>query len=262
MSQLTTKKQLIPANTGLYLQFLEGQEKGRRVPLLFTKTILGRKHGDILVRDERVSSSHIAIEYKSGRLRIVDLGSSNGTFIHDHKVTHANLELEQEVQIGQTIFCIKKNPAIFSQLESTGAQRVSSSGGLSGILDEDFIHADTAQTHLSVKVARAARPDERFIRMQISSGPNQGKRFKIKKTQVSFGRVKCDIMLDDADVSRKHCLMEIEEGGQVILRDLASSNGTYVNQVRVSNCVLQPGDQIQLGKTIIIFESAKSEEMG
>jgi len=62
------------------------------------------------------------------------------------------------------------------------------------------------------------------------------------------------IVLDrDSTVSRRHAVIEVAGGGYV-LRDLGSSNGTFVNGARVSERPLQPGDEITLGATRFRFE--------
>lgn len=57
----------------------------------------------------------------------------------------------------------------------------------------------------------------------------------------------------DRIVSKEHCHVD-HEGGRWILRDLGSLNGTYVNGERISEKFLNPGDEIMLGSTRIIFD--------
>lgn len=62
-----------------------------------------------------------------------------------------------------------------------------------------------------------------------------------------------DIRIDDPGVSRHHC--EIVLGTDIVLRDLNSTNGTWVNGERVSELVLTDGTAIQLGGTTLVFRS-------
>lgn len=64
-----------------------------------------------------------------------------------------------------------------------------------------------------------------------------------------------DICLPLAAVSGRHCLIEMR-GNDVILRDLNSSNGTFVNGEQVAEAILQLGDTIQVGSVNIKFESS------
>jgi adenylate cyclase len=62
----------------------------------------------------------------------------------------------------------------------------------------------------------------------------------------------------DRIVSKEHCHVDLIEGGRYILRDLGSLNGTYVNGERVGERVLNPGDEIVLGSTRIIFDADRA----
>jgi DNA-binding NtrC family response regulator len=57
-----------------------------------------------------------------------------------------------------------------------------------------------------------------------------------------------DVQLQDDHASRRHCVIEPIEG-RIVVRDLASTNGTHVNGVRVSHAELRPGTLLTLGST-------------
>ncbi len=64
----------------------------------------------------------------------------------------------------------------------------------------------------------------------------------------------CDLRLAEYDVSRHHCLIRLR-GGEATLVDLGSSNGTFVNGLRVlSQAPLHSGDEITLGKFRFIVD--------
>lgn len=60
----------------------------------------------------------------------------------------------------------------------------------------------------------------------------------------------CDIRLEDPSASRVHCRL-LSRGGKVILTDAGSRWGTFVNGDRVTDCELQPGDEITVGETTL-----------
>jgi sulfite reductase (NADPH) flavoprotein alpha-component len=55
------------------------------------------------------------------------------------------------------------------------------------------------------------------------------------------------VVLDDRDVSRRHARIEIVDN-ELVLTDLGSTNGTYVNDARVTRRVLVPGDRMRIGR--------------
>lgn len=79
---------------------------------------------------------------------------------------------------------------------------------------------------------------------------------------VTVGRSRnagCDLVLDaDRQVSRRHARIEWDAVARnYVIYDLQSTNGLYVNEQRVDNKVLHPGDRIRMGKTVFIFESTE-----
>lgn len=61
----------------------------------------------------------------------------------------------------------------------------------------------------------------------------------------------CHIRIPIGGVSRKHCEIVVKDGS-VVVRDLGSSNGTYVNQERVSDRPLAAGDLISVGGLVFV----------
>ncbi len=72
---------------------------------------------------------------------------------------------------------------------------------------------------------------------------------------LSIGRSSaCDIVIDGHEVSRRHALINPQEGGEVWLVDLGSTNGTYRNDRRVTQpAELADGDRINLGGVTMVF---------
>jgi len=70
---------------------------------------------------------------------------------------------------------------------------------------------------------------------------------------VVLGRSRsCDLRLSDTDASRRHAEILPVTGGFVV-RDLDSTNGTFVNGERVSERQLRPGDRIEIGSSVVTF---------
>jgi hypothetical protein len=81
-----------------------------------------------------------------------------------------------------------------------------------------------------------------------------GKRMVVGAHGAVLGRSReCDVMVDDANVSRRHAEIR-PRGGTWVLSDLGSTNGVSVNGARIDHPrVLSPGDVIELGTTEITF---------
>lgn len=90
----------------------------------------------------------------------------------------------------------------------------------------------------------------------VIQGRDQGQRFTLDESLVGVGRVGGNaIQLHDTEVSRKHAVFE-QTGEEYVLRDLNSSNGTFVNGTRVREKRLMSGDQVQMGRTLLLYTGA------
>ena len=68
-----------------------------------------------------------------------------------------------------------------------------------------------------------------------------------------------DLTLADTKASSIHARVTRLESGVVILEDLESTNGTYVNKERVEQAPLRSGDLIKIGRSLIVFRSEPAE---
>lgn len=74
----------------------------------------------------------------------------------------------------------------------------------------------------------------------------------LKHAKTIIGRhTDCAIRIPDVSVSRQHCELSMADG-RVVIRDLGSSNGTYVNRRRISSTELAPADLINVGKFVFV----------
>ncbi|SNR54773.1 FHA domain-containing protein [Haloechinothrix alba] len=94
----------------------------------------------------------------------------------------------------------------------------------------------------------------------VKRGPNAGSRFLLDRDTTSAGRhPDSDIFLDDVTVSRRHAEFR-REGGEFVVIDVGSLNGTYVNREPVDQAVLAGGDEVQIGKFRLVFLTAAAAE--
>jgi transcriptional regulator with GAF, ATPase, and Fis domain len=94
----------------------------------------------------------------------------------------------------------------------------------------------------------------------VLRGPQAGTEIEMRNERLLFGRSDdCDVVLADPNVSRNHA-QALELDGMVLLYDLNSSNGTFVNEVPISRTFLMDGDEIRLGSTTFKFVATSSLE--
>ncbi len=89
------------------------------------------------------------------------------------------------------------------------------------------------------------------LQLVVVDGPNQGQEFDITGSYVIGRDPSSGIVLDDPEASRRHAALR-PGGDGVVVEDLGSTNGTYLNRRRVTSPVeLQRGDQVKIGKTVM-----------
>ncbi len=85
-------------------------------------------------------------------------------------------------------------------------------------------------------------------------GPQRGELFTLTPASVVGTEPTCTVCLDDKFMSQKHAEIKAE-GGVWVLRDLGSTNGTYVNNRRVDKHELVDNDFIKFGNAMVKFKS-------
>jgi len=91
------------------------------------------------------------------------------------------------------------------------------------------------------------------------SGPEAGKVVDITKAETTIGREGCDLELDDSEISRRHALVSVE-GARARLRDLRSTNGTFVAEKRIEETMLENGDQFRVGSHEVAFVVTENDD--
>lgn len=95
-------------------------------------------------------------------------------------------------------------------------------------------------------------------RLVMSTGPKPGMTYDLTKEEVTIGRDPAnDIAISELEVSRKHAVL-VAQAGAYLLKDLGSTNGTFVNGQRLMGPhLLRPGETILLGEKVsLVYEIA------
>lgn len=100
-----------------------------------------------------------------------------------------------------------------------------------------------------------------LIVISAKSAAGIGRMHKLDKAQeVILGRsTECQLQIDDDGISRRHAKVGVDQGGQFRVVDLGSTNGTYVNGLRVDEAALKDGDKIQIGSNTVLKFSLQDQ---
>ena len=95
----------------------------------------------------------------------------------------------------------------------------------------------------------------------ILTGKHKGRKIPLAGKQVLIGRdEECTIRLASTDISRQHCQLRGTPEG-ILVRDLGSSNGTFVNDVAITHeILLRPGDRLRVGPAEFEVAGARAAE--
>jgi two-component system cell cycle response regulator len=95
----------------------------------------------------------------------------------------------------------------------------------------------------------------------VLTGKSLGQTFRVEQGEAVVGRsVRADVFINDDGISRSHAKIRSEENGRVMLVDLASTNGTFVEGERLREPrSLKDGDRIRIGSNTVMKFSFQSE---
>jgi len=195
---------------------------GTVFPLDKRELTLGRERTDItFAEDPAISPRHATFYVSDGRVHVRDEQSVNGVFLRIHAPTA--LADSQVFLCGEQVFRFERYRPIPVTIGVDGAVF----GG----------------TPIS---------PWRFRVVQLLTGGHVGLAFCARKRSMTIGREDCDInFYQDPYISHYHARLE-ERGGQYVLTDLDSRNGTFI---RVQDQVLlEPGDHIFIGRQLLRLE--------
>jgi pSer/pThr/pTyr-binding forkhead associated (FHA) protein len=183
---------------------------------------------DICIREQHVSRQHAVINFRDGVFLINDLGSANGVYVNDLRVTEP-YPLVNGDQIKLYVPIIN----------------------FFAIADEEA----SRHTSFHSKILPSSTGHGKLI---VTTGVQEGSTIPLLGKKLSVGRAtskaEVDIALQDPSVSRQHARLELVETSWV-LYDLGSANGTQVNGTPVNEKGrnLRDGDVIAFGSTVTLF---------
>ncbi|MEM9188888.1 MAG: sigma 54-interacting transcriptional regulator [Myxococcota bacterium] len=89
----------------------------------------------------------------------------------------------------------------------------------------------------------------------VVEGPDKGKRFIADAARVTVGTAAAnEVCLTDPTVSRHHAAITAAHNDRYVLKDLQSTNGTFVGSMQVLEAFVGPGAEVRVGDTVLEFE--------
>ncbi len=203
---------------------------------------LGRTNTcDIELPQQSVSRRHAEITQENQEYFIADLKSGNGTLLNNQKLPAEEKHL---LRSGDVIRIEDYEIRFYLETEPHNLP-----------IEEDT-DTDILEIKLIKKMMRAFDREE-IPSLEILNGNLAGKRFYLSddKNEFTIGRDdSCEIPLPENVLSRAHAKLEKKWGG-IVLTDLKSKNGCFINNEPVKEKILHDGDRILLGTIKILYRN-------
>lgn len=132
-------------------------------------------------------------------------------------------------------------------------------------IEEEVTHAFKPLNHSQTAIYRENSEDDsdyvyQNYELELLSQGASVQKIKIDSPVLTLGKSRrVDVMLEDPYLSDVHCKM-VFEPKEILLLDLNSTNGCFVNGVRIKQASLKMGDQIQIGQTKLILKQREQKE--
>ncbi len=244
-----------------FLQVVSGVRRGLNVPIRGeTPLVIGRKRGELILDDPLVSGAHCRILPKPEGFLLQDLGSTNGTMVDGKMVRESMLRPGAEITIGSSrmILYVGEDPR---ERLDTASRATPAQLEIAWLLDEELVEvrsaANQSRGRADVISQDLRLPPGLNAVVEVVAGLDAGKVFRFSRGNVQVGRRQGEVPLTDVEVSRHHAVVEVFGREMIFLRDLGSTNGTYVNGRRIQVSKLQSGDTIGCGKTIMRLQVSR-----
>ena len=102
-------------------------------------------------------------------------------------------------------------------------------------------------------------PAGRRVSLAVLDGPDLGRIYRVESPSVTIGRGEAEVHLEDGEVSRQHARLEMR-GGRAVVRDLGSTNGTFVDDVKVAEAEIEDRGEFRVGQTRLMLIMAREGE--
>ncbi|MBN2083825.1 MAG: FHA domain-containing protein [Anaerolineales bacterium] len=199
---------------------------GKEYPVTCAMLIGRAPECNIVIDETGISRHHAQVEFVEGRTMLKDLGSRNGTFVNDVRIeTSTEIKADDRIRFHDVPFTVK--PADPAGVNPTAVFESAPA--------EDGPKTVSYQSLQLYSIIRGDNGAEIGVGRSMKIGRAENNEVPLPK---------------DTSASQAHAKLEMLKG-QVVLTDLGSSNGTWVNGVRITTPVyLTHGDKFRIGDTV------------
>ena len=219
---------------------INGQSVAAPIDEQHPQVIVGRHRDcDMTIKSPRISRRHCQIKWTPDGISIKDLGSSGGTHVGDRKIGRARIKPGDRIRIADVDLELRDGPAPRNQapqaptealVEDAPPQTTSAVGGW----ELHYANEDGA---------------EQVATLEAGSSP------------LILGRkADCSIRLVNPTVGRHHCRVSLENG-ELVAKDLESSNGTFINGEKIRRGKLKDGDVLECGTAEVKIRAIAAQEI-
>ncbi len=113
-------------------------------------------------------------------------------------------------------------------------------------------HSTGVSGSRAAQIGMLRLPPDKKLSIAVLEGTDSGQIFKIEKPSVLIGRADADMILNDSESSRQHALLEVR-GDLVTLKDLGSTNGTFMDGEKITEKELENQDEFHIGSSTLML---------
>ena len=168
------------------------------------------------------------------------MNSTNGTYVNNERVVKARLKDNDVVTIGQTSYRFKlEDEANVRHISTIFRSKDKGMTDSKSSLVDTLIESELRSTKSYNIILDVTYADNKVERIELNQ------RLLFIGRASSFGRFE-----QDAEISRKHLMVKINDAGEVFIEDQGSTNGSYLNGKRITGMHLVTSkDEIKVGSS-------------
>jgi len=212
-------------------------------PCLEEEISIGRQDENIVALPAHgVSRQHAKIVKVDENFFLMDLGSGNGTMLNGTPIRPNEKHL------------LRNNDLV--SIDAYDLRFYTTDEEVESSYNEEITDSDILEVKLLKKVLKAL-DKETVPSLEVLNGVAEGKKifFADDMSDLVIGREpSCDFPINEFVISRKHAKIMKRWGG-IVIRDMESKNGTFINNRRVVEEFLHDGDRIAMGTIVLLYRN-------